>query len=559
MKEKQKKYTVKICMYLLVGIFTFSCFEPQTTSSSTSIDCIGEYNFTNDPLTPCQWHLNNQEQFSFSRSQGIQDIDINLPENYTGEGVVINIIDEAMDLLHEDYTSNILMEEVYDCSPSVVQSRDHATSIAGIIAAIKNNNIGGQGIAPDSKIFNYNFIIEQTQSCILSALEAEADIFNLSFGQTGNNFVYSNEYVVNQYKLGTEELRDGKGANYVKAVGNDFFSNKSYCSLADYLNVSCFNSNYSHDNSLPYVMTVGAVNASGVRSSYSNAGSSIFISGLGGEYGVFQPAIITTDVSGCDEGYSQRFTFILFDSGNHILNRDCNYTSSFNGTSAAVPTVVGVIALVLEANPSLTWLDIRYILAKTARKIDSDRKALYATQQQSVQRGILSNALIEQGWITNTAGFHFHNWYGFGLVDATEAIRMAESFVPTENLLLTVTSDSDVNRIIPDVSSTGASDIISILNTVVVSTAQIVLNVTHNSPKDLSVLLSSPQGTTSLLLNVGNSFTNWHSNGVILSSNAFFQETSAGDWTLQVIDNMEETEGTIISWQLNLYGTSFPY
>lgn len=36
---------------------------------------------------------------------------------------------------------------------------------------------------------------------------------------------------------------------------------------------------------------------------------------------------------------------------------DC--TTSFGGTSAAAPMVAGVVALILEANPRLTWRDVQ--------------------------------------------------------------------------------------------------------------------------------------------------------------------------------------------------------
>ena len=46
-----------------------------------------------------------------------------------------------------------------------------------------------------------------------------------------------------------------------------------------------------------------------------------------------------------------------------------NYVSDFSGTSAACPTVVGVIANILSINPELTYQQIHTILAETAEKI----------------------------------------------------------------------------------------------------------------------------------------------------------------------------------------------
>ena len=43
-------------------------------------------------------------------------------------------------------------------------------------------------------------------------------------------------------------------------------------------------------------------------------------------------------------------------------------TTTFLGTSAAAPEAAGVIALALEANPSLTWRDIQHLLVLTSKK-----------------------------------------------------------------------------------------------------------------------------------------------------------------------------------------------
>ncbi len=94
--------------------------------------------------------------------------------------------------------------------------------------------------------------------------------------------------------------------------------------------------------------------------------------------------------------------------------------SAMNGTSAAAPTVTGVVALMLGANPNLTWRDLRLILAKTSRKIDAGRASRSPWQ-------LAGGAYVAQnGWTKNGAGLWFHNWYGYGLVDAAAAVAMAK-------------------------------------------------------------------------------------------------------------------------------------
>ena len=44
-------------------------------------------------------------------------------------------------------------------------------------------------------------------------------------------------------------------------------------------------------------------------------------------------------------------------------------TDRHSGTSAAAPIAAGMIALMLEARPCLTWRDVQYIIIMTAQKV----------------------------------------------------------------------------------------------------------------------------------------------------------------------------------------------
>ncbi|EOD26599.1 hypothetical protein EMIHUDRAFT_205709 [Emiliania huxleyi CCMP1516] len=78
------------------------------------------------------------------------------------------------------------------------------------------------------------------------------------------------------------------------------------------------------------------------------------------------------------------------------------------GTSYACPVASGVVALMLEAAPQLTYRDVQGILAQTSYMTDPD----------------------DEGWTTNEAGYHHNAKYGFGMVDAQAAVEAAQSWEP---------------------------------------------------------------------------------------------------------------------------------
>ena len=87
--------------------------------------------------------------------------------------------------------------------------------------------------------------------------------------------------------------RSGKGSLFVKAAGNDF---AVFCNGSS--SVYCIgNANFDADNAIPYIITVGALNANGQSASYSSSGANIWVSTFGGEFGSDSPAMLTTDLA----------------------------------------------------------------------------------------------------------------------------------------------------------------------------------------------------------------------------------------------------------------------
>lgn len=218
-----------------------------------------------------------------------------------------------------------------------------------------------------------------------------------------------------------------------------------------------------------------------------------------------------------------------------------NYTNRFGGTSAAAPIVSGAIALMLEVNPNLTWRDVQHILVETAQKNDP----------------------TDLWWQTNGAGYHINEKYGFGAIDANAAVRLAAnwSLVGAEELV-----SSDLQNAIEEINDgqTVTSEI-TIDRDITVENIEIVFDAEHKNWGDLTVILTSPDGTQSLLaqsisdnpnLSHIERLTPETEDPWVFTSVRHWGESSQGTWTLTVMDEAgNQVEGAWNSWKLNLYGT----
>jgi subtilisin family serine protease len=85
------------------------------------------------------------------------------------------------------------------------------------------------------------------------------------------------------------------------------------------------------------------------------------------------------------------------------------------GTSASAPLAAGIIALALEANPSLTWRDMQHIVLRTANP-----------------NPLLNNP----GWSINGVGRRISNKFGYGLMDAGALVKLARVWqtVPEQHM-----------------------------------------------------------------------------------------------------------------------------
>ena len=583
--------------------FTFKVNDGTVDSSAATISL----DLRTDPLYQYQWHLNNTGQTNFATNSGTagQDVDVDsvIIDGITGNGVKISIGDDGLEIAHEDLKDNVISgswdftnsdndpTQPSTC-PETGSCVGHGTSVAGIIAAKGWNNIGVRGVAPNASIFGDNYLdgngskFNESRG-VNPPGGVTADIYNMSYGmgypkdddeeeestyKLQKSLLYSDISIIEEgFINGVTNLRDGKGAIYVKSSGNGYDTQPdSTCGIGKTL--SCTETSIDRVNQSPHIINVAAMNADGVKSSYSTPGSSIWVSGFGGEYGTnsaiysddvewaeerLDPAIMTVDRSSCllgssrgvdGENYAGSNTFNLggYASDNITLNPSCNYHSQFNGTSAAAPTVSGVIALILEANSDLTWRDVKHILVTTSDKVDGTRVAEFG-------------GVVQYRWVENTAGYEHHNWYGFGRVNAAAAVSAAKTYT-ANSLGSYITSDlyqGLTGGTIPDNSGglvtqeitkpTGSNGIVEFV--------RVIINLDHSEPWSVGLRLESPGGTVINLMQPGTNIRNpagafYFDIGV----SGFYGESMEGTWSLIVNDYSSGTTGTLDNWGIQIHG-----
>lgn len=313
-----------------------------------------------DPQFPAQWHLDNRGQGSGTALQDARAIGA---WNLVGGGdrsIVIAIIDDGVDLDHPDLKDNIWKNpaprakdrhgrdfvddsdrynprpKVFNAPFDATERNDiHGTPCAGVAAAVGNNGRGVAGMAWNCRLMAVKIMAGPAlapHDRIADAIRyaaTHADVVSCSWA------VAPSPDIESALRYAVARGRGGRGSVVCVAAGNENASKVGFPS--------------SDKN----VLAVGACNDRGRRSAYSNRGEGLTVVAPSDDTDSRRQGITTTDVSLRGKGYSAGA-----------------YCSDFGGTSSATPLVAGVAALVLSANRSLKWNEVRDVLTSTADKID---------------------------------------------------------------------------------------------------------------------------------------------------------------------------------------------
>ena len=465
-------------------------------------------NLLSDPYAKQTWYYSN------SRFSDLK-IDIeSIWEEYSGKGVKVGVVDSQIDFSHSDLKSaydESLDYNFDDMSGDLTidprQMDRHGTLVAGVIAAEGGNDLGSVGIAHEATLvgFGINYdsadVVEQAIAGICAGVTV--DVLNCSWAFNDN---FADDF--NRDKLGMAEAleyvvengRGGLGTNVVFAAGNAG---------------STGSSNYHNFQNSPYTIAVGAVNLDGSIASFSSVGANVLLSGPG----------VDVKTTSTNDRYDEA-----------------------SGTSFAAPAVSGVIALMLEANPDLGYRDVQQILALSSRR-----------------EGLSDEVRYGDGWQTNGAdnlnggGMHYSASFGYGFLNAHDAVRLAETWTRQQTLdnMDAATYTGDVEKDLVAGEADHISFDIEVDAALSVEHVQLSLDLRWKYTGDLDIYLTSPEGTSIRLVydaetedsGLGGSLRNF-----TFSSVATMGELSEGTWMVDIFNrNTDATnkDGTPMSGLLD--------
>ena len=405
-----------------------------------SVDSIDPL-YLNDPYMEEQWNFHNTGSITFADGKGtVSGKDhahiaeawrllriLGAVKNSCGLGKdrKLAIIDDGFDILHEDIASGVIASKNFGdstCEDGNLFSNQsatknfHGTLVTGIAGGIGNNGLGVAGACPACSLIlarmagepdkigaQYESYYDQIFRYVM---EQGAEVVNCSWGLLYDNMDECNNmksYYDELFDYMTTEANGGKGMLLVFASGNG--TPKSNGKGVDF-STDPFSTH-------PNVLAVGAVNSNGERYDFSNYGPKLGIMAptSGGEKSgsKYVDMIWTTDnfikpdclkdgnkpTNGCSDkaGWTPNGNMA---GGDGWWGK---YSYRFSHTSSAAPLVSGVAAIVLEANPNLTALELKEILTKTADRV-SKSEANYDANGHS-------------------------DYYGYGRVNALRAVAAA--------------------------------------------------------------------------------------------------------------------------------------
>lgn len=449
----------------------------------------------NDPLWNNQWELHQSQ----SPNMNVYQV---WTSGFTGKGVTIAFLDDGIDTTHTDFTGNYNASLSYDYINSDMDPRHatgsngHGTRCAGMAAAVRNTKciIGIAYEATIAAVLILDDIKATTDSQETLALNhklTSIDIYSSSWGPPDDGDAFYAIGTAQESALinGVKSGRNGKGVIYTWASGNGG-------EMFDDCNADGF------ANSI-YTIAIGSVNTKGHPAYYNEQCTAIMVATFGGDSN--QDLITTTGP-----------------------NNGC--VDDFEGTSAACPAASGIIALVLQANSSLSWRDIQHMIVE------------YSTTTG-----------IQGDFYTNGASKQVSYSVGFGLMNAEALTKNANSWKSVGDSLTCSGAQRSVNK-----NSVGKSvnDSYTMSNCQIKYLEHVLISIDFKGSTRgmLEIYITSANGTRSRILrqrqnDISTSRTTW----TFMSVHTWGEDPN-GIWSIEITTTHTTNIINFYSWSLKVHG-----
>lgn len=278
----------------------------------------------NDPDFPKQWGLENTND---------ADIDAAAAwDKTTGNGTIVAILDTGISKSHPDLSSQVLVDRTdFTGSATDDDIYGHGTHVAGIVAAITNNNMGVAGVCPSCNLLSVKVLNDSGSGAyswiangITYAVQHGAKVINMSLG--GSSPSKTLESAVNSAW--------GNNVVVIAAAGNSGNPSKTY--PAAYTNAIAVAATDNQDN----------------KASFSEYGSWVDVAA---------PGVSIYSTWNDDTSGSTPYPVCYSET-------ECYKYAS--GTSMSTPMTSGVVALIWSTGRYTTASEVRNRLEGTADKIN---------------------------------------------------------------------------------------------------------------------------------------------------------------------------------------------
>jgi subtilisin family serine protease/subtilisin-like proprotein convertase family protein len=447
-----------------------------------------------------------------------------------GEGVVIAVIDDGVDIDHEEFASPGKIVAPRDVTrkndnPRPGNGNNHGTACAGVACA--EGLFGASGVAPQAKLMPIRLVSElgslDEADAFVWAAQNGADVISCSWGPPDGDWFDPSDPLHQQVvplpdstrlaiDYAVTQGRNGKGCVVLFAAGNG--------------NESVSNDGYA---SYERVITIAACNDRGTRSAYSDYGPAVwccFPSNHGDPS--LTPGIWTTDRTG-NLGYNPGI-----ETRGDTLG---NYTNTFGGTSSACPGAAGVVALMLARNPSLTPDEVRDLLRRSCDPIDPE-----------------GGAYDENG---------HSDFYGYGRINARLAVELAISSLATTQTLAPTVSTPVVRSIekkVPILDRRTVSLELPIEERDLLAALCVLVELEHSAIGDLVIeLLPPPELEVEPIVlhqregGVESNLRKRYDASTTPALGALKGKSPAGVWQLRIADRVKGDRGVLRSFALELH------